>query len=91
VVDRLGPDRDGVGTIGVLCGARTVARIVRKTPAGPLHKAVCNRWHGHDGPHTMTRGRDFARMAEWGEEDCEQRDYKEIYRIERATSERATR
>lgn len=64
-----------VGVIGVVCGAVTLDRRVRKTPAGPLHQAVCNRWHGHEGPHYM-RGRDFARLASWADKDCATPDWK---------------
>jgi hypothetical protein len=79
------------GTIGVVCGATTVERVYRKTQAGPLHKATCNRWHNHDGPHRLTRGRDFARLWEWSDKECEARTFHELHRIERQTSERASR
>ena len=75
-----------VGTIGVLYEAKTTARVIRKTPAGPLHPAVCNRWHGHSGEHRMTRGKDFATLAVWGDAECAAPDWKAAKRAEMAVA-----
>lgn len=73
-VSRFRSDRERVsehpGVIGVLCEATTSERIMQKTPAGPLHKAVCNRWARHEGLHRQVRGRDFALLAQWSDADC---------------------
>lgn len=58
------------GEIGTLCGLKTKEKIVRKTPHGPWHQAVCNRWMRHQGNHRQTRGRDFRVQAEWTDDDC---------------------
>jgi hypothetical protein len=58
------------GVIGILCGAETAERVLRKTRSGPLHKAVCNRWHGHEGKHRHVRGKNFATPAEWTDAEC---------------------
>lgn len=79
-----------VGTIGVLCGATTLERMVRKTPAGPLHQAVCNRWHGHTGRHWMT-DRKFTRLFEWDDVACRAPDWKAAKRAEMAIAARAAR
>lgn len=85
------PDRDDVGTIGVVCGATTLERVVRKTPRGPLHQATCTRWAGHGGLHNMTRGRDFARLFEWGPEQTAAPDWKAARRREMAVAARESR
>lgn len=58
------------GVIGILCGAETTERVMQKTPSGPLHKAVCNRWHGHEGDHRNVRGKDFCTLATWTDAEC---------------------
>lgn len=77
-----------VGTVGVLCGERTLERVVRKTPAGPLHPATCNRWHGHSGFHRETRTCDFAVLHEWHQDACRAPDWKEQRRREMAAAAR---
>lgn len=80
-----------VGVIGVVCGAETNARVVRKTTHGPLHRAVCNRWAHHDGPHTMTRGKDFAKLHTWTDAQCRMRTANELKTQELAISARLAR
>lgn len=78
----------GIGMIGVVCGQETTDHRVQKTPKGPLHRAQCNRWAEHDGPHRMTRPRDFAVLAEWTDKECRPRTWMEIRRKEMAKSQR---
>lgn len=73
-----------VGVIGVVCEARSLSPMVRKTPRGPLHPGRCNRWHGHDGPHREIRGRDFTLLAEWSELECRPRTWMEVYNQQQA-------
>lgn len=89
----MGPDGDleAVGVIGVLCEAETTERVVRKTPSGPLHRAVCNRWHGHGGWHRQVRGRDFKVLHVWNDAQCRTPDWKEARRKEMALAKAASR
>lgn len=80
-----------VGVIGVTCGAETNTAVVRKTPWGPLYRAVCNRWHGHDGPHVMTRGKDFAKLHTWTDAQCRTRSAVDLRRQELAVAARLNR
>lgn len=85
------PTTPSVGVIGVVCEAETNARVIRKTKTGPLHRAICNRWAGHDGPHLMTRGRDFAALYRWTDAQCRTRSALELKSQERAIAARLSR
>lgn len=85
------PTVPSVGVIGVVCGAETNARVVRKTVTGPLHRATCNRWAQHDGLHVMTRGRDFFPMHTWTDAQCRMRTANELKTQELAIAKRLAR
>lgn len=78
----------GIGIFGILCEAKTVENLVRKTESGPLHPAVCNRWANHDGLHRQTRGADFAVLHEFGEDEVALPDVNDAKRKEMAVSKK---
>lgn len=83
-------ETNGPGLIGVVCERQTIEKVVRKTPSGPLHRARCNRWYLHDGPHREVRGRDFAILAEWTDAECCAPDDKAEKRREMLLAKRLT-
>lgn len=74
--------------IGVTCDATTAEKVIQKTESGPLHAAVCNRWAQHDDLHKMTRGKDFAVLYEWGDDECATPDWKDERRREMAVAKK---